>query len=89
MIDLPPCPYCKGRDVKIGLGRIAGTAGPGQPPIGSREFYYAMCEFCECHTGPKGTPEEAAEVWRQVPPDFSGESKTSLWFPYRHPSDLH
>jgi hypothetical protein len=59
------------------------------PPTRTGRLHYVICEFCECHTAGKATPEEAAEVWRQVPPDFSGEGKNSLRFYSRDASDVH
>src|SRR5206468_1256672 len=38
----------------------------GMPPIREQTFHYITCGFCGCHTGPKGTPAEAAEVWNRA-----------------------
>ena len=84
MTDLPPCPYCAGRDVTMGEVCIATT-----PPSGAGRYFFVACDFCGCETGLRPTREAAAEVWCQVPADFSGKGKSALRFPRRDPSDLH
>lgn len=88
MAELASCPYCGGSKIRMHPGFIAGTPAPGQT-FRARSFYYVECDSCGCHTGPKDTGDEACAVWSRRPADYSRADTNSLWFHYRHPSELH
>jgi len=66
MDDLPACPYCRSRDVRLGVAVIGASFGPDRwPPPPTPNRYYVWCGLCETDGPMTASRAEARAAWHR------------------------